>query len=141
MLFIEDSDKEQAGKSTSLQTKNKNLSKLRGSEMEEMKVAISLTDEAEGKQGIRIECEDEVVFNQVYEKFLNIQPKIMEDHIFKTAKRLIIDASYITDLEKLAEDLLKIDKIKYKDFFNNTIKVKSKININETDFFNYHRLK
>ena len=72
--------------------------------METMKVAIHLTDEAQGKQGIRIECEDEIVFNYIYGKLLNIQPEISENIIFKTTKRLIIDAHYINDLAKLAEE-------------------------------------
>jgi len=109
--------------------------------MENMKVAIHLTEEAQGKQGIRIECEDEMVFHHIYEKFLTIQPLISENSIFKTTKRLIIGANYISDLEKLAEELLKTNNIQYRDFFNSVLKVKNDVHSNEKDFSNYRIFK
>lgn len=105
--------------------------------MENIKVAIHLTEEAQGKQGIRIECDDEIIFHQIYENFLSIQPRISKDSIFKTAKRLIINSSYIDDLEKLAEKLLKINNIQYQDFFNSVLNIRNKIHMHKGNFSNH----
>jgi hypothetical protein len=112
-----------------------------GITMENIKIAVDLTDEIHGKKGIRIECGAQNIFDEIYTILVNIQPKIIEDEIFRTSKRVIVNSSYINDLEKTARELTKIDNVKYGSFFTATLNVKNKIYSDEKNASHHFRLR
>lgn len=62
---------------------------------------------------------------------VNIQPRIAGNEIFKTSKRIIVNSSYINDLEETARELTKLDNLKYSSFFTATSDLKKKIYVDK----------